>query len=57
MSKYIVDDIDISDEEDSDEENSDEENFDEKNLKNTCMVKLFLRHIKEADKIYCFFCI
>ena len=52
MSKYIVDDIEISDEEDSDEEN-----FDEKNLKNTCMIKLFLRHIKESDKIYCFFCI
>ena len=59
MSKYIIDNIEISsdydrensDEENSDEKNSDEENSDEKQLKNTHMVKLIFKAYKKTVKI------
>ena len=55
MSKSFIGDIETSDEENTDEKNSAEENFDEENLKNTCIVKLFLKRIKETDKIIFYF--
>ena len=55
MSKSFIGDIETSDEENTDEKNSAEENFDEENLKNTCIVKLFLKRIKETDKIFFYF--
>ena len=66
MSKYIIDDIEISDEKNSYEEISDEENSDEgnskqensyeenskRNFENTFMVKLIFKAYKQTDKIF-----
>ena len=50
MSKYMIDDIEISS--DFDRDNSNEENSDEENWKNTYIVKLIFKAYKNNDEIF-----